>query len=623
MFLDILFVSFLATVRANDWSTPCFNGTCQYTQTAVPGTLSSVLKIWGSPDAISDITQAAGYEIVDCSPDALKQDIRLVCTGNSSDCSHLLQGSGPEGKIVRLPESCGKSAFARVAKAWTPEDQSLPASIAKRLVHRDIQPEVKALTLDTDFEAINTARFGLVHFSIQGASLPDSTIVSPPVLVNRDIVLGRQLSNDFNITNTTTLQPIDADQPFQLFDQSIDCGPGQANVKVNVDAKAHAETNLGIVASGTIVPPNVDQFNMLVGLTADLSGTVNLIADVSGTLDSGKIPIFSVGVPGLSVPGVLEIGPSLEIDVQAKATLDLNLDVSVGLNYHVDNAQLNFPPSNGSVIQDDKFQITDTPLNLSASPAVASTGSVEVHVIPTLKFGITALKVVDTDVFLALDTSAALILTLEAQANAGQNIKRANRAQLLAARSKALPPAVPSPTFLVRKDYTATTSDSGAMPTSTRINPTCVCVLSPQSSVISAIESSETLTTTSSFATSASTTSSAAQSTSTGSNVDENFTGCFEVKAGFDVTAGAQGGFFNFFDQGTQVTLFSKSFELFKKCFGSQASRRSLRSSRSNPAARSLTNRQAGLVCPGANIGAPVPVTSQTVSAADIKPISA
>lgn len=80
---------------------------------------------------------------------------------------------------------------------------------------------------------------------------------------------------------------------------------------------------------------------------------------LQGTLDSGKIPIFEVGIPGLSFPGILDIGPSLEIDVQAKATLDLNLDLAVGLNYNVKNAQLLFPPNNDTVAPGD-FKIADT-----------------------------------------------------------------------------------------------------------------------------------------------------------------------------------------------------------------------------------------------------------------------
>jgi len=143
-------------------------------------TLNPTLFQWGSQDAISDITPAAGWMILGCAPDVLAQDIRLVCKSNDTSaagCDHLYQNIGADGKIVRLPENvttfwfctnksftnssskCGKSPFARVAKSCVPADQSIPASIAPRLVRRDgSQPEVKALSLDTNFGAVDTSK---------------------------------------------------------------------------------------------------------------------------------------------------------------------------------------------------------------------------------------------------------------------------------------------------------------------------------------------------------------------------------------------------------------------------------------------------------------------------------
>jgi hypothetical protein len=63
---------------------------------------------WGSSDAISDITEAGGWMILDCDKNTMAQDIRLVCKSNNSaeaGCSHLSQNMSPEGKIVRLPDS--------------------------------------------------------------------------------------------------------------------------------------------------------------------------------------------------------------------------------------------------------------------------------------------------------------------------------------------------------------------------------------------------------------------------------------------------------------------------------------------------------------------------------------
>ncbi|KIK04427.1 hypothetical protein K443DRAFT_120960 [Laccaria amethystina LaAM-08-1] len=122
---------------------------------------------WGSDNAISDITPAAGWGIIDCPPDAPQQDIRLVCKDDSSaNCAHLYGGTttnnnGAVGKVVRLPENCGKSAFTVVTKAYTPQDQTLPSN-----------PTVKSLQLDTSFSSVNPSTAGPVNFAIRAANVP-------------------------------------------------------------------------------------------------------------------------------------------------------------------------------------------------------------------------------------------------------------------------------------------------------------------------------------------------------------------------------------------------------------------------------------------------------------------
>ena len=61
---------------------------------------------WGSVNAISDITLAAGWRITTtCNSTSPNQVIQLVCEDNNPDCNHLFQGSGAVNTIVRLPEN--------------------------------------------------------------------------------------------------------------------------------------------------------------------------------------------------------------------------------------------------------------------------------------------------------------------------------------------------------------------------------------------------------------------------------------------------------------------------------------------------------------------------------------
>jgi hypothetical protein len=56
---------------------------------------------------------------------------------------------------------------------------------------------------------------------------------------------------------------------------------------------------------------------------------------------------------------ILTLGPSFQVNAQAKAALDLDVDLSVGINYKIDNAELVFPP-NGKQANTGAFNVSDT-----------------------------------------------------------------------------------------------------------------------------------------------------------------------------------------------------------------------------------------------------------------------
>lgn len=58
----------------------------------------------GASDAVSDISNAAGWSIMDCDSSSQEdQTIRLVCHDPDAGCEQLFEG-GAEDTIVRLPE---------------------------------------------------------------------------------------------------------------------------------------------------------------------------------------------------------------------------------------------------------------------------------------------------------------------------------------------------------------------------------------------------------------------------------------------------------------------------------------------------------------------------------------
>ncbi|THU93422.1 hypothetical protein K435DRAFT_191536 [Dendrothele bispora CBS 962.96] len=519
----------------NDWNQPCFNGECTYS------TNSGSIKIWGSPDTITDITTAAGWEILDCDPNALKQNIRLVCT-EPNGCSHLYQANGPVGKLVRLPQDCGGNAFARISHSWVHEDQSLPANLARTIRSRGSSNEtsangtisdVQGLALDTDFAAGNSTQTGNVSIAIIGSNVPNATasVEDVEVTAAKAVSFFTDLF-DFDEEITKNLPAVDIDQTFPVVEDTISCASSDdvpafnASIKVDVGAKAHAVVSLGLVATGTLLPPNLDEFMVFVGLNADLEGTLELTGSASGTADSGKIDLYEVSITGIDFPGILTLGPSFKIQAQATADLNMGANLSIDLAYQAENAKLFFPPSN-EASSNATFSPLDSPLKLSVSPSVNSSSStISAHLIPTIDLGVSALGgIAEATVFLDFDASISTNLSLNASAVANVTTQGDN---------------------------------------------------------------------------------------STSSNVD----GCVDIGAGFDVNLGADGSFFGLFDESTQLTLFSKEFELYNKCFGS-SSNSSASAKRDLDQLRSPIHKRA-LTCAAFDTANLVSLAEEIISAASV-----
>ncbi|KAJ7075240.1 hypothetical protein B0H15DRAFT_956646 [Mycena belliarum] len=596
----LVIVPFLGLINAaNDWTKPCTKGQCFYDLPATNAASAGTMKIWGSEDAITDITAAADWQILGCDPAAIKQDIRLVCMNNAENadslCSHLYKTTGAVNKIVRLPENCGANAFARVSRAWVPEDQSIPSAIKARLVRRGGPPPVvKALALDTNFDEVDWSKTGQVKFSVQGASLAGTprgdidprgffgdlgnkiggvftkavdkvtsvadkaadaatskvvavataaaskvrTAAGSAATVAADV-------NKINPSKTFKVDPLVFDKSLNLFNSSIDCGPVKAKMSVDVTAKASAQPSLKVGVEGTLVPFEITAFNALAGMTAKVEGKMTVAASIIGRLDSGQILLFEAGVPGFDFPGIMSIGPSFQINAQMVGDVSLPLKMVVGLNFDIKDAQLSFPPNNALKPDTKAFTIGDTPLTLDATPGVNATGTITAHIIPSLNLGLTVLggKVATAAVFIALDTSAALTLGLGA--------------------SKAAKPAKPARRAARRAAPLVATSEV----------------------VKRAAE----------------------------------FGGCFSVVGGVDVKAGVKGKLFKLFNKVESVSLFSKKFNVFKKCFGDSKPappKRDLRMRRVSARARLETRLD--LKCPIPGLADLRGLTSGTVAASAI-----
>ncbi|EIM91796.1 uncharacterized protein STEHIDRAFT_46336 [Stereum hirsutum FP-91666 SS1] len=444
-----------ATAKTNDWSVPCFQGRCAYdlvhtansgdNSTSSSGGANGSLQIWGSTTGISDITSSAGWIILSCNPSAASSttsnqtqvDVRLVCSSedtSATGCDHLF-ANGAEGTLVRMPpqdsQNCTSAPFLRVAKAWIPEDQTISTSVKRSIIGRGDNSTVHALTLDTNFAVMDASKHGNVSFSIQAGSVyspnTGSTAASSTVSSRRR---GYHHSRRFFGAHTTSLEStptsiavsnslatlISADVPCSasVASPTFSAGPvsAQAGVEASVDVNLDAQIQVGIVAAGSLIPPKITELGLTADFNASIDGKLNLEANVTGTIDSGTISLFQVGIPGLSFPGILTIGPSFAINAEAKATLEIDVDLTLDLAHNITNGHMVFPPGAASADQttnNGQFVPSNTGLTFAANPELNGTASVEAHLIPTLQIGITAFEgIASANIFLDLDASAKL-----------------------------------------------------------------------------------------------------------------------------------------------------------------------------------------------------------------------
>ncbi|KAK1226351.1 hypothetical protein PQX77_010678 [Marasmius sp. AFHP31] len=100
--------------------------------------------------------------------------------------------------------------------------------------------------------------------------------------------------------------------------------------------------------------------------------------------------------------------------------------------------------------------------------------------------------------------------------------------------------------------------------------------------------------------------------------------GCIDVGSGFDVNAGADASFFGLFDKSTKVNLFTKKFELFKKCLPGSTQKRYLPSRQPQRMSRRsafLLNKRVDLTCPTVSLGDVISIVDEALPAAGIKAV--
>ncbi|KLO12152.1 hypothetical protein SCHPADRAFT_433347 [Schizopora paradoxa] len=419
----------------NDWSKPCLSGSCSYDIARNSTSLGATISINGSSSAISDITPAAGWSILNCTTSTNSQTIQIVCTDESKGCNHLFQ-NGAEHTIVRLPEDCGAGPFARVAKHSVPANQSLPADVASKVTRRSdgTTPQVQLLQIDSNFDA-SASSGTTVGFSVIASTDPsvagNSSSTPTPIPNSRrrmrdlhrrtDIhPLGDQYLHSKRFSNPTAFndsksgsQPITFSRSVELFNDTLSCAGNEheneeITLKIDVEADVDLTASYTFEIAGTVLPPHVSQLTASATIDGTFEAQLSLDADLTGTLSTGEVPLVTVAIPGLSIVDILTIGPAFVLNGEAEATINLDADLTIGIQYQLNDLSFTVGTSSSS---SPGFTPLDSPVQYSLTPSITADADLEVHLIPTLSFGVSAFK---NSVSVFVDLDAGLEVNLNA-----------------------------------------------------------------------------------------------------------------------------------------------------------------------------------------------------------------
>ncbi|KAJ6534397.1 hypothetical protein B0H19DRAFT_442211 [Mycena capillaripes] len=388
-----------------------------------------------NPSAVSSLDLASNWVLSGCDPksDQPQQVVAHCSKADSDACQHVFIG-GAANTIVQLPRSCGLGPYARVVSLDLHANQSILAKF------RNVKPppsgNVFQFSFDYNFAAI-PAENGPVYMRADVTDMPgywDSVVDSPPE--RREWLKSRGLWTEPSKSKRwwgafktwlSKINQVESDNSqsrtffwsdtWTIFHQDLHCdGPPtfDASLDISVNGQTQLRTRYGFYLQGQIVPPQVTAAYVYFNAGGKAAATFTMAGTAKVTWNSDTVEFARFGFPGLYYPGLLTIGPSLVLNGYITGELSLTGTLTTGLTY-------TFPEVNyalGKSSDDfDGNQVTPSDpsqgYKYSFGYNVDLSGSLFVHVVPTVQLGITVLggSLIDANAYVAADLYAGVEIT--------------------------------------------------------------------------------------------------------------------------------------------------------------------------------------------------------------------
>ncbi|OKL57184.1 hypothetical protein UA08_07332 [Talaromyces atroroseus] len=305
------------------------------------------------------------------------QCINLYADANP--CTSIFKGGAPN-TIVKMPENVGAGPYARVIglSPLSSNEMNLPPRSTD---------EVYELKVDYDFAAAAADEKGDVYFRIDYTNLQGywDEITDTPAKHKRWFgTFDNWLKKMTTIVKTGSL-PLEYQEHIKLFHAQEYCPKWNLNATFDVDAflRLGLYNQYGYYFEGSTLPtPEVisayGYFSIQPAAVVLMTVRANAIMQSS----TGPTKLFSVGFPGMSVKGLISIGPEMLLLGQLDASLSVSGELNAGISVDFSRTEVYFPqdaageadtvdPSNDNRTQTYSFNPT-LDATLSAEGSLAS-----------------------------------------------------------------------------------------------------------------------------------------------------------------------------------------------------------------------------------------------------------
>ncbi|KAJ6518939.1 hypothetical protein C8R45DRAFT_918040 [Mycena sanguinolenta] len=372
--------------------------------------------------------------------DATSSDLLLLCAQRF----HLraCHDRGAENTIVKMPASCGAGPYARVA---SPNIHPTPSALglsAEQLAQKPANEAVYVLSFDygvrfvqlylpwsnpaSDFSVIPDAN-GPILMRADISDIPGywDEIVDAPDDTRRKrrrvLVLSilhsvhapRDLEprwsgsfeewlakmNDIQ-KSATASRTFNWRDTWVIFEAQVTCPASglTAAIDAGVTGTASVKTQYGFYVEATVVPPAINSAYVFASATPTVKALFTLTGGGSVTYTSEKVTFATFGFPGLSVPGLITVGPSLVLQgyIAGKLSLAGVLSTSVSRTFPT----VTFSLGNSSA---DFFSVNVSPsasdqgTEVVAGYNVELSGNMSIHIVPSFELGLSVLNGVVLD----------------------------------------------------------------------------------------------------------------------------------------------------------------------------------------------------------------------------------